>query len=174
MLIFWFANHSKDIIGKETIQSVRFLIYVVHLWTLLYSLPPNTKSMNYSVYLFFPARQDHSVSFQNHRPMHNKYFTALFITLLISANSVYSQVTPGDSIHAAKYVIELEDVNIDDHTIKANTSVSVVPLVDNLDIIQLQLMELTVDSVFVNMHVFGRHLHIRDKKTDLCICQSNE
>ena len=83
--------------------------------------------------------------------MQNKNFTALLFTLLVTANMLYSQVTPGDSIHAANYVIELEEVDMDDHTIIANTLVTIVPLVDNLDIIQLQLMELTVDSVFVNM-----------------------
>ncbi|HSG67162.1 MAG TPA: M1 family aminopeptidase [Bacteroidales bacterium] len=56
----------------------------------------------------------------------------------------------GDTIHAVKYVIELEEVDMGANTIKANTLVSLTPLVDDLGQIRLELMEpLTVDSVLV-------------------------
>jgi aminopeptidase N len=79
-----------------------------------------------------------------------KLITA-FTAILISCTGLLGQVTPGDTIHAVKYVIELEEVDIENHTISANTNVTLAPLVNNLEIIQLQLMELTVDSVFVDM-----------------------
>ena len=75
----------------------------------------------------------------------------VFLTAFLLLNiQVQSQVTPGDTIHAVKYVIDLQEVDMTAKTITANTNITLVPLVADLDIIQLQLMELTVDSVFVD------------------------
>ena len=83
--------------------------------------------------------------------MQTKYLLFAIFAILISCSGSFGQITPGDTIHAVKYVIELEEVDIAGHSISANTNVTIVPLVNDLGIIQLQLMELTVDSVFVNM-----------------------
>ena len=76
--------------------------------------------------------------------------SVFLIAFLLLNIQVQSQVTPGDTIHAVKYVIDLQEVDMTAKTITANTNITLVPLVADLDIIQLQLMELTVDSVFVD------------------------
>ena len=63
---------------------------------------------------------------------------------------MHAQVTPGDTIHAVKYTIDLQEIDMSNQTINANTIVTLTPLVDDLDIVQLELMQLTVDSVSVN------------------------
>lgn len=82
----------------------------------------------------------------------------LFFIVLFSWQS-RAEVTPGDSIHAAKYTIILENIDVGAQTITASTNITLVPLVDNLDIFQLQLMQLTVDSVFVNMVKITNFVH---------------
>lgn len=85
--------------------------------------------------------------------MKNKYVNIrLFIAVILAITMarVSGSITPGDTIHAIKYVIELQEVNMATQTITANTTLTLIPLVDNLNIFQLQLMELTVDSVFVD------------------------
>jgi len=93
-------------------------------------------------------------SYQKKQPMKirsNSVKIGVLLTAVIFLNiQAQSQVTPGDSIHAVKYFIDLQEVDMTAKTINANTSITLVPLVDDLDIIQLQLMELTVDSVFVD------------------------
>ncbi len=64
----------------------------------------------------------------------------LLVGILPGMSTAYSQITPGDTIHAAKYVIDLQEVDMSAQTIRANTTVTLVPLVDNLDVFQLQLM----------------------------------
>ncbi len=83
--------------------------------------------------------------------MNIRSLLSIFIAILVFSTQAISQITPGDSIHAVKYVIDLEEVDPDTKTITANTTITLLPLVNMLDIIQLQLMDLTVDSVFVNM-----------------------
>lgn len=83
--------------------------------------------------------------------MNSRSLLSVLIAVLFFSFHLTGQVTPGDSIHAIKYVIDLEDVDMDTKEITANTTITLLPLVNNLDIIQLQLMDLTVDSVFVNM-----------------------
>jgi aminopeptidase N len=73
----------------------------------------------------------------------------LMLASLCSVYSVRAEITPGDTIHAVNYLIDLQEIDMGAQTISANTTVTIVPLVNDLDIIQLQLMELTVDSVFV-------------------------
>ena len=82
--------------------------------------------------------------------MNSRSLLSVLIAVLFLSFHLTSQVTPGDSIHAVKYVIDLEEVDMDTKEITANTTITLLPLVNNLDIIQLQLMDLTVDSVFVN------------------------
>jgi aminopeptidase N len=91
--------------------------------------------------------------------MQTKHLISAIFTILIFCSGLSGQVTPGDTIHAVNYIIELEEVDIAAHTITANTSVTLVPLVDDLAIIQLQLMELSVDSVFVDMQKTEDYTH---------------
>ena len=92
--------------------------------------------------------------------MKSRFLISGMIACLLLIIQAQSQVTPGDSIHATKYVIDLQEVDIDAHTITANTNITLVPLIDNLDIIQLQLMDLTVDSVFVDMQKMLNFTHV--------------
>jgi len=94
--------------------------------------------------------------------MKTRFLFSTIIAFFLITIHVQSQVTPGDTIHAAKYVIELEEVDISAHTITANTNVTVVPLVNNLPFIQLELMDLTVDSVFVNMLKTSDYTHTNE------------
>ncbi len=55
----------------------------------------------------------------------------------------------GDTIHAVHYTINLSDINTDDQTITGYTEIVIVPKVTGLDYIPLELLDLTVDSVFV-------------------------
>ena len=83
----------------------------------------------------------------------------LILFLIPLSNQGYSQVTPGDSIHASKYVISIEEVDMIAQTIRANTRITLVPLVNDLDIFQLQLMQLSVDSVFVGFDKIDNFYH---------------
>jgi len=94
--------------------------------------------------------------------MQLKHLIYAFFAIFISCPVLHGQVTPGDTIHAVKYVIELEEVDISGHTISANTNVTIVPLLDDLDIIQLQLMELSVDSVFVDTQKTTDYTHANE------------
>lgn len=73
----------------------------------------------------------------------------LMLAFLGSGYFARAEITPGDTIHAVNYLIDLQEIDMGAQTITANTTVTIVPLVNDLDIIQLQLMQLTVDSVFV-------------------------
>ncbi|MCK4569092.1 MAG: T9SS type A sorting domain-containing protein [Bacteroidales bacterium] len=74
----------------------------------------------------------------------------MMLAFLFFTNKAHSDISPGDTIHAVKYLIDLQEVDMVAKTITANTTITLNPLVDNLDIFQLQLMQLTVDSVFVD------------------------
>lgn len=54
-----------------------------------------------------------------------------------------------DTLHACHYDIHLTDQNLTDKTIEGYTTIALVPLVNNLQAIKLELADLTVDSVFV-------------------------
>ncbi len=71
----------------------------------------------------------------------------LFIFIVPHANASQN---PGDSLHAVKYIIELHEVDMTAQSISATTSVSLTPLVDDLETATLELMQLTVDSVFLD------------------------
>jgi aminopeptidase N len=112
----------------------------------------------FSTFVYIPKRDKHYFS---PIPIHMKTLsmTLSLIASIFILNMAAAQVTPGDSIHAVKYVINLEDVDLNAKTIDAYTNVTLVPLVDNLDIIQLELMDLTVDSVFVNLQKISAFTH---------------
>ncbi len=63
----------------------------------------------------------------------------------------------GDTFHAVHYTIHLNQVDTDNQTISAYTEIRVLPLINNLEYIPLELQDLTVDSVFVNgsLHTFS-------------------
>lgn len=78
-------------------------------------------------------------------------YVILSVVSIIVFQNLYGQVTPGDTIHAIHYVIDLQEIDTDTKTITASTTVMLTPLVDNLDEIPLDLMEpLVVDAVFVD------------------------
>ncbi len=73
--------------------------------------------------------------------------------VLAIAQQVFSQNRDrsiGDTIHANHYSIHLLEVNTSEKSIRAFTEVDIIPLVDQLNTIPLELMSLTVDSVFVD------------------------
>ncbi|PLX13356.1 MAG: hypothetical protein C0598_03770, partial [Marinilabiliales bacterium] len=70
------------------------------------------------------------------------------IILLLSFTITYSQ-NIGDSLHAIHYIIDIENIDTDNGTIQANSSVIITPLEDNINGIALELINLTTDSVFV-------------------------
>jgi aminopeptidase N len=72
---------------------------------------------------------------------------------------MHAEITPGDSIHAVKYKIDLQEIDMDAKTIMASTTITLVPLINDLNVIQLQLIELTVDSVFVDMVKISSFTH---------------
>lgn len=63
----------------------------------------------------------------------------------------------GDTIHAVHYNIHLNQVDTDNQSISAYTEIKILPLVNDLTYIPLELKDLTVDSVFVNgsLHTFS-------------------
>ena len=77
--------------------------------------------------------------------MLRKIFIFLFV---ISVLTLKSQ-SIGDSLHAVHYEINLSEINTVDKTISAFTSVLLTPLEDDISGISLQLIELSVDSVFI-------------------------
>ena len=75
----------------------------------------------------------------------------LCVVLNIFIDALGGQVvTPGDSIHVNHYNINLTYIDIPAQEISAITTLTCTSLVDNLTVIPLELMELTVDSVFVD------------------------
>jgi len=56
----------------------------------------------------------------------------------------------GDTIHVAHYAIHLNQVDTDDHSISAYAEIKIVPLIDFLAYIPLELKDLTVDSLFID------------------------
>jgi len=72
------------------------------------------------------------------------FLCILFGTLSLNAQNI------GDSLHAVHYNIHLNEINLQDKTIEGFTTVTIVPLSDNISGLSLQLIQLDVDSVFIN------------------------
>lgn len=73
---------------------------------------------------------------------------SLLFSSVISAQ--YQDNKIGDTIHAIHYSIHLDEINTNNHTIRAYTEVTLTPLFNNLSSIPLELKDLTVDSVILN------------------------
>ncbi len=65
-------------------------------------------------------------------------------------NNPSSASTAGDTIHIAHYKITIDTLNYVTHTIRANTELTVVAKVNNINVINLNLLQLNIDSAFVN------------------------
>ena len=68
-------------------------------------------------------------------------------------------VTPGDSIHVEHYAIHLTDIDFSTQEFSAVTTLSLISLSDNLTAIPLELLSLTVDSVFVEGQGIDDYTH---------------
>lgn len=84
------------------------------------------------------------------------FFSLILVLAVLQSRS---STSPGDTIHAISYKIEIQEIDMNEETITANTTVSLTPLVDNLSVFQLQLMALTVDSVFVDQVKITGYTH---------------
>lgn len=78
--------------------------------------------------------------------MLRKIFTLLF---LVSALILKSQ-SIGDSLHAVHYEINISEINTIEKTISAHTIVWISPVLGNVSGISLELIQLNIDSVFVD------------------------
>ncbi len=94
-----------------------------------------------------------------------KTFTCIFVLLLLAGIS-YAHPGPGkftdghawsfdrslisDTLDAISYEIHLDEVNTTGHTIAAHTFVKLVSKMDDLQQLTLELLDLTVDQIFVN------------------------
>lgn len=78
----------------------------------------------------------------------------LLLSLFINtAFSQWSQNYIGDTIQAHHYTINLDEINTANHSITGWTEVILVSKVDNLNYLPLELIELEVDSVFVDNQI---------------------
>ncbi len=62
---------------------------------------------------------------------------------------------PGDTIHAIHYDINLLSIDFTSHQISAFTTVRLVPKINNISEFSLELINLSVDSVFLNGQMTG-------------------
>jgi hypothetical protein len=67
-----------------------------------------------------------------------------------ATNSIYS-----DTVNVLHYGIHLEEINLTTQTIKGYTEIRLTPLINGLSEIKLELVQLIVDSVFVNNVLTG-------------------
>ena len=85
---------------------------------------------------------------------HFKYLLTIFLILIVSTLTAqkynFNSSFIGDTIDAVHYDIYLEEIDFSAKTIQAYTKVQLTPLVDNLNSITLELIDLTVDEVFIN------------------------
>lgn len=72
----------------------------------------------------------------------------MFLANLVAAQYPGNQI--GDTIHAVHYDIHLEDINTEDKTIAGFTEIKIVPLMNDLQYIPLEIKDLIIDSVFIN------------------------
>ena len=80
-----------------------------------------------------------------------KVLLLLAITLVARYGiSQKTNVGIGDTIHAIHYSINLTEINTTGRTLSAYTEIELTPMVSGLDYIPLELLDLTVDSVFVD------------------------
>ncbi len=77
------------------------------------------------------------------------YVFVFFIGSLIQINNLYS-VNRTDTIHVVHYDIHLDIINLPDHQISGYTDVKVVSKINNLPHIDLDLLALTVDFLYLN------------------------
>lgn len=81
----------------------------------------------------------------------NKLFLLLLSLSFLSASAKQIPARGiGDTVHAVHYTIHLTEVNTISKSIQAYTEITLLPLMDNLNHIPLELKSLTVDSLFVN------------------------
>ena len=89
------------------------------------------------------------------RPAKN---TVLFLAFLLCLGSFKKDLSAnelhfnsiGDTLHALHYEIHIRNIDMSAKTIEANTQVKLVSKFDNVSEILLQLIELTIDTVWVN------------------------
>jgi len=73
----------------------------------------------------------------------------IFILIVFcSYSTLYSQ-NIGDSLHAVHYIINIDNINTENNTISGNSSAFITPVQNSVNGIALQLINLSVDSVFV-------------------------
>jgi aminopeptidase N len=95
----------------------------------------------------------------------NKLTFLLIVLLLCKAGVSQNQnFGIGDSIDALHYSIHLDDVNTVEQTISGYAEIEIVPLIPNINYIALELLQLTVDSVFVNQSSVS-YYHIDERLT---------
>ena len=75
----------------------------------------------------------------------------IFLLLMFQLAGLQAQNNNiGDTIHVLHYSIHLNEINTEEQTITAYTEIRLVPLIEDLAYIPLELKDLTVDSVFVD------------------------
>jgi len=74
----------------------------------------------------------------------------LFICLYALVFNVFAQTNHSDTLDILNYDINLDMTNISGQTIVGNTVIAATPKIDNLNYFPLDLLALTVDSIFVN------------------------
>lgn len=82
--------------------------------------------------------------------MKRVFLTVFFLLILQIAGLRAQDNGIGDTIHVLHYNIHLDEINTEDHTITAYTEARLVPLIEYLAYIPLELKDLTVDSVFID------------------------
>jgi hypothetical protein len=87
------------------------------------------------------------------------FLLVLLLLLSVSVKDVIAASSPGDSLHAVKYVIELHQVDMTAKTITAATTISLTPLLSGINTLRLQLLDLTVDSLFVDQAEIYNYSH---------------
>jgi len=97
--------------------------------------------------------------FQNFRPMKRLLFLCVIFSFVIDALGG-QVVTPGDSIHVNHYDIHLTYVDMNAQEFTAETTIQLTTLVDNLTAIPLELMELTVDSLYLDGEKVSDFSHV--------------
>ncbi len=84
----------------------------------------------------------------------------LLTVFILSCLSVNLQARDiGDTIDVVKYEIHLQNTDIQQKTIQAYTNVHLTTKVDSLDIVLLELMQLTIDSVFIDNEKISDFTH---------------
>jgi aminopeptidase N len=74
----------------------------------------------------------------------------LFSFLLLFSFAVLRSQSIGDSLHVVHYIIEIDNINTSDKSISGNSRAMLTPVSGSVSGIALQLIQLTVDSVFID------------------------